>query len=400
MTDRTVSRRRLLQGGVALVGGAALGAAATAAGSGTDATTAEPTHGGDSLPVPGVHQSGVETTQQAHAWFVALDLLDGVDRSAVVRLMRLWTEDAARLARGSGALADQERELAANPSRLTTTVGFGPSLFSSLGIEERRPVSLRPLPSFRIDRLDPRWGEADLLLQVAADDLITVSHAVRVLTRDARSFARVSWIQRGFTHARGTQPAGTTSRNLMGQVDGTVNPAAGTASFGRVVWADGPEALRSGSLLVLRRIRFNLDGWERLGRADREQVIGRRISDGGPITGGGEHAPVDLSAVDTGGLPVVPSFAHVRRAHAQAPEEVFLRRGYSYDDTAAGEPGGDSGRIFAAYMADIDRQFVPVQRRLAELDLLNQWTTPVGSAVFAILPGCAEGGWLGESVLS
>jgi dye decolorizing peroxidase len=51
-------------------------------------------------------------------------------------------------------------------------------------------------------------------------------------------------------------------------------------------------------------------------------------------------------------------------------------------------------------MADIDRQFVPVQRRLAELDLLNQWTTPVGSAVFAILPGCAEGGWLGESVLS
>jgi dye decolorizing peroxidase len=50
-------------------------------------------------------------------------------------------------------------------------------------------------------------------------------------------------------------------------------------------------------------------------------------------------------------------------------------------------------------MADVDRQFVPVQRRLAELDLLNTWATPIGSAVFAILPGCAEGKILGASLL-
>ena len=44
------------------------------------------------------------------------------------------------------------------------------------------------------------------------------------------------------------------------------------------------------------------------------------------------------------------------------------------------------------------RQFLPVQHRLAELDLLNEWTTPIGSAVFAIPPGCEEGGWIGEQL--
>lgn len=45
------------------------------------------------------------------------------------------------------------------------------------------------------------------------------------------------------------------------------------------------------------------------------------------------------------------------------------------------------------------RQLVPVQRRLAEQDLLNIWTTPVGSVVAAALPGCREGEYLGQRVL-
>ncbi len=401
MSDRDFSRRRLLQGGAALLGGAALGATATAASRPEDEPPAEASYGGETIPFHGVHQAGVETAAQAHAWFVALDLVDGTDRDAAVRLMRLWTDDAARLTRGAGPLGDQDRELAEHPARLTVTVGFGPSLFASLRLDDRRPPSLRPLPSFAIDRLETRWGEADLLLHVSSDDLVTVSHAVRVLTRDARSLATVRWVQRGFLRARGSAPPGTTPRNLLGQVDGTVNPSPGTADFRRVVWVDdGPDAFRGGSLLVLRRIRFDLDRWEQIARSDREQIIGRRIADGAPITGGVERTPVDLAAT-ANGLSVVPDFAHVRRARAQDPDEVFLRRGYSYDDGPAADfPDGDTGLLFCAYQADIDRQFLPVQRRLAELDLLNRWTTPVGSAVFAILPGAVAGGWLGESVLT
>lgn len=48
--------------------------------------------------------------------------------------------------------------------------------------------------------------------------------------------------------------------------------------------------------------------------------------------------------------------------------------------------------------ADVDRQFLPIQRRLAESDMLNEWTTPVGSAVYAVPPGCAEGGFVGDAL--
>ncbi len=390
MSDHDVTRRRLLTGGAAVLGGATLGGLAVAATTSDDTAAAEQPWGVDTLPFRGAHQSGVETPAQSHAWFVALDLVEGADRDALARLLALWTDDIERLMSGRGALADQERELAGVPARLTATVGVGASLFARLGLEAHRPPSLRPLPAFATDRLDPRWGEADLLLQVGADDLLTVAHAVRVLTRDVRSIATVRWTQRGFGRARGSVPSGETPRNLLGQVDGTVNPQPGTEDFGRVVWAtEGPAWWHGGTMLVVRRMRMDLDRWERLGRLDRELVVGRRLADGSPLTGGIERDAVDLDAVDRDGLPVVPEAAHVRAARAQSPDERFLRRGFTYDDTA--EPGGDAGLIFCALMADVDRQFVPVQRRIAEADLLNAWVTPVGSAVFALLPGCAPG---------
>jgi dye decolorizing peroxidase len=40
-----------------------------------------------------------------------------------------------------------------------------------------------------------------------------------------------------------------------------------------------------------------------------------------------------------------------------------------------------------------------MQRRLAAGDLLNQWITPIGSAVFAIPPGREPGGYIGEGLL-
>jgi deferrochelatase/peroxidase EfeB len=59
-------------------------------------------------------------------------------------------------------------------------------------------------------------------------------------------------------------------------------------------------------------------------------------------------------------------------------------------------PGSFLGLLFAAYQADADRAFVPVQRRLQGKDALNRWITHVGSAVFALPPGCAEGGVVGR----
>lgn len=395
------SRRDFLRGGAAFVGGASLGAAATYAVTHDDQPAQPPSAwGNETLPFHGEHQAGIETPAQAFAVFIAFDLLPDVDREAAARLMRLWSDDAARLTSGTPALADTEPELAIRPSRLTVTFGFGPAFFDTLGLTDQRPEGLVTLPRFGIDRLEPQWSDGDLLVHVGGDDPTTVAHATRMLLKDARAFATTRWLQRGFRDARGAAPSGTTPRNLMGQVDGTVNPVAGSPDFSEIVWADEQLSwFHGGTTLVIRRISMDLDRWDELDRASREQTIGRRLSDGAPLTGGTEDTPVDLKAVGPDGLPVIAPFAHVRRARAHNPSERFLRRGYSYDASPGPTSVSDVGLIFCAYQANIERQFLPVQRRLDELDLLNAWTTPVGSAVFALPRGCRPGGWIGEDLL-
>ncbi len=80
--------------------------------------------------------------------------------------------------------------------------------------------------------------------------------------------------------------------------------------------------------------------------------------------------------------------------------ERIFRRAYNYDERPRGADVSESGLIFVSFQADVERQFVPMQRRLDELDLLNEWTVPIGSAVFAIPPGCAEDGFIGDTLLS
>ena len=398
-TGRTGSTRRqfLLGGAVAGVGAAvAVGADLALTRADTEAPAAPaPLNGSLTVPFHGVHQAGIDTAAQAHGSFVALDLRPEVDRDALRRLLRILTDDAARLTQGRGALADSEPELAVAPARLTVTFGFGQALVARAG--GSTPAWLAPLPAFRVDRLQPEFSDGDLLLQIAADDPLTVAHAQRMLLKDARSFATVRWIQQGFRRAHGTERPGTTMRNLFGQVDGTSNPQPGTEDFDQVVWSDDGW-LAGGTGMVLRRIRMDLDAWDRLDRGGREASVGRTLRDGAPLTGTSEFDEPDFDATTAIGFPVIPAFAHIRRARGDGAERIF-RRAYNYDERPAGDGVSESGLLFAAFQADVARQFVPMQQRLDELDLLNEWTVPIGSAVFAVPPGCAEGGYIGETLL-
>ncbi|SUE16071.1 peroxidase [Rhodococcus gordoniae] len=385
------TRRTLLGGGVAALGAAGLGAV----GGGTAVASRAPEpRGSQTVEIHGAHQAGIDTPAQSFVSFVALDLADGVDRDGLVGIMRVWAEDSRRLTTGTPALGDTEPELAVDPARLTVTVGYGPAVFAAAGLTDRRPAWLKPLPAFPIDRLEERWSGGDLLVQVCADDPVTVSHAVRTLTRSVRSLATVRWIQRGFRRAAGTRPDGTTMRNLMGQVDGTVNPVPRSPDFDRQVWNPGdPPWMAGGTSLVLRRIRMELDTWDELDRPARELALGRRLSNGAPLTGSEEHDDADFEATDRFGIPVIPPESHVARARPRTGDEQFLRRGYNYDDQDG------AGLLFAAYQVDVDRQFVPVQQRLAEHDALNPWITPIGSAVFLVPPGFGPEGYPGDTLL-
>lgn len=426
-----------------LLGASALGVGAGAAGAGLGflagrqpAAKAQPQpdtsglNGTQTEPFYGRHQAGVETLPQAHAMFIALVRRPDTDATRAVRMLRLLTDDAALMTQGAAPLADTEPELNTRPARLTVTFGFGRG-FVELAGERHAPDWLAPLPSFGIDRLKDRLCRGDLLLQVCSDDPFTIAHAVRMLLKDARAFMDVAWSRSSFRRSYGSDPQGTTTRNLFGQVDGTANPGPGSEDFARLVWgetrghadpvfsargeppldlaADYPAWLEGGTSLVLRDIDMNLATWDEADRPAREFSIGRDLAHGAPLTGAEEHDIPDLNATDDKGFTLISPASHVARSrNNDAPEQQIYRRVYNYHqvpdaaDAGTGPTGsaivGTAGLMFASYQASVERQFLPIQRRLDEVDLLNQWTAPIGSTVWAIPPGAAEGEYIGQSL--
>lgn len=344
---------------------------------------------------------GIETDLQAVTTFVVLDIKETTDRAAMLRWMSLLTDDIYRLSSGEPVLADPAPELAIGAARFSAYVGFGLSLFAKLGLESQMPAGFGPLPSFKVDQLQDGFSGGDVLIHIAADDPVVLSHGTRGLIRDSLPFATLRHTQSGFAHTPGMVPSGLTHRNLMGQVDGTANPKLGSDDFDQVVWIeDGPDWIRGGTQLVFRRIAMQLNTWDQLGTPAKEEVVGRKLSNGAPLTGVNETDTPDLSARHPNGLLVIPDFAHIRRAAPQNVSDRMFRRPFSYEGQPAEDGTPDVGLLWTAYQRDMSKQFVPVQRRLDELDLLNQWTTPIGSAEFAIAGGVARGEVIAQALFS
>ena len=394
-----VARRHLLSGGAAGAAGLALGwGGATWAASPTESGrgTAPGGQADATVPFHGRHQAGVETPPQQRITLLGLDLRDGVDQEGLRRLMLLLSDDAARLTQARPSLGDQEPELAARADRLTVTFGFGPRVFAEV-LRARPDGAVRPLPPFATDRLERRWGQTDLVVQIGADQPMPLAHARKVLLRDARSFVAVRWEQEGFRAPIDPAGGGQIQRNLMGQVDGISNVQPGSAEFEERVWIGGSGPLAGGSQLVVRRIAMDLDGWEKVDRAGREATVGRTHGSGAPLAGHGQSEEPDLEATDKLGFPLIDPASHMARARSTDRTERIFRRGYNYDVLADGEP--QSGLLFLAFQSDVDRQFVPIQRRLAAEDRLNAWVTSIGSAAYSVLPGCRPSGFVGDTLL-
>ncbi len=348
----------------------------------------------------GPHQAGIETDMQAVTNFIAMDLKPAATKADMRRWMSLLTDDIDRLTKGQPVLADPSPELAVGAARLTATLGFGVNFFRKLGLESKMPEGFIDLPSFKMDQLEDRYSGGDVLIHVGADDPIVLANASRALIRDSMPFATVRWMQNGFAHTPGMVPSGVSHRNLMGQVDGTENPKFGSEDFQNLVWINsGPDWIKGGTLLVLRRIAMQLDTWDQLGTPEKEEVIGRKLSNGAPLTGENEFDVPDLNARYPNGLKVIPDFAHIRRAAPGKPGERIFRRPFSYHEGVDANGKPDVGLLWTAYQRNIETQYLPIQRRLESLDLLNEWTVPIGSATFAIPRGAMEGELLAEALL-
>ncbi|MEW2348496.1 MULTISPECIES: iron uptake transporter deferrochelatase/peroxidase subunit [unclassified Streptomyces] len=399
------SRRNLLGwGGAGLVLGAGAATGTALALDDGDAKAAPAA----AVPFHGAHQAGIATPVQDRLHFAAFDVTTS-ERADLVALLKEWTKAAARMtaghAVGEGAFGADEappddtgEAYGLSPARLTLTFGVGPSLFTRFGLEDQRPDALEELPAFPGDHLDKARGGGDLCVQACADDPQVAVHAIRNLARIGFGTVAIRWSQLGFGKTSSTTPGAETPRNLFGFKDGTNNIAGGeTAALDQHVWVpekDGPAWLAGGSYLVARRIRMNIEVWDRTSLREQEDVFGRTKRTGAPAGKLAEHDPVSPRAM----LPT----AHVRLARPAAHGgHRILRRGYSFTDGTDGLGRLDAGLFFLAYQRDPRTGFIPVQRELARHDALNEYIQHVGSALFAIPPGVRDAhDWWGRALFT
>lgn len=403
-TAAGMSRRRLL--GTAGATGLVLGAAGGAVGYAAAPSGATPltSVGATKVPFHVKHQPGITEPLQSRGHLLAFDLAPGAGRREAAALLRRWSDTARRLMAGEfEAEGDSDIARDAGPSSLTLTFGFGHSFFARTGLEQQRPTALDPLPAFSSDRLDRARSDGDLWVQIGADDALVAFHALRAVQKDAGAAARVRWQMNGFNRSPGATARPMTTRNLMGQVDGTRNPKPQEPDFDERIFVPEqgePAWMANGSYVVVRRIRMLLDDWERLSLREQEDVIGRRKADGAPLSGGDEKTDMDLEKTDARGNLVVPINAHARITRPdQNGGAAMLRRPFSYHDGIDADGTPDAGLLFVCWQADPLRGFVPVQRKLDRGDALTPFVRHETSGLFAVPGGAAEGEYVGQALL-
>jgi deferrochelatase/peroxidase EfeB len=410
-----MSRRHVLGwGGAGLALGAAAAGGAVAVVR-SDGGTGNAAAAGAAVPFHGTHQAGIATPVQDRLHFASFDVTTD-DRAELITLLKEWTAAARRMTTGQavgegavGGLAeappdDTGEALGLPASRLTLTVGFGPTLFRTadgadrFGLAAHRPEALVDLPKFPGDSLDAARSGGDLCVQACADDPQVAVHAIRNLARIGFGKVAIRWSQLGFGKTSSTTPDEQTPRNLMGFKDGTRNiSGTDTAALAKHVWVapkDGPSWMAGGSYLVARRIRMHIETWDRASLKEQEDVFGRDKAEGAPVGKRGERDEPVLRAMKTD--------AHVRLAHPDSNRgATILRRGYSFTDGTDGLGRLEAGLFFLAYQRDPRTGFIPVQARLAKSDALNEYIQHVGSAVYAVPPGVrGSGDWWGRELFT
>ena len=374
-------------------------------------------------PFFGKHQAGIASPAPKHTYFIAFDMLS-TKRDDLIRLLKVWTAAAADMTQTAEQFerqadprqAPQTSGAAVGLSQagLTLTFGFGPSLFDKNGVDRfglsaQRPEALVELPRFAGDQLVPERCGGDLSVQVCANDPQVVEYAVRRMAKLANGIAVMRWAQTGFN---GSFKPSETPRNQMGFKDGTINVSAKEPqSMNDFVWVgqEGPAWLRGGSYMVIRPIRISMEHWDEMTLAFQEETVGRHKASGAPIGKTKEFDSLDLEREDKDGNLITSDNSH---AALSAPENnggaQILRRAFNYDNgiTRVAERWPpwrqvvtfDAGLLFQCYQKDPRTGFNRIFSKMAQIDMLNQFTTHVGSGVFACPAGALPGEFIGQTL--
>ncbi|MGY0234534.1 iron uptake transporter deferrochelatase/peroxidase subunit [Longispora urticae] len=401
-----MTKRRTVLGAASLgIAGVAIGAVAGDMASDSPSVAAASTS--DPVAFHGEHQAGIVTPAQDRLHFASFDVITK-KRSDLIELMKDWTKAARRMTAGRdagqyGATGgpgeappdDTGEALGLPPAGLTLTIGFGGTLFRTsdgvdrFGLADRRPAALADIPRLPGDALEAAISGGDICVQACSYDPQVAVHAIRNLARIGFGKVTIRWSQLGFGRTSSTSTTQATPRNLMGFKDGTRNLKAEDGKvLAEQLWVqpgDGTAWMTGGSYVVTRRIRMHIETWDRTSLDEQEQIIGRHKGNGAPLGKRAEFDEPDLAAKD------MAEDAHVRLAHPDSHGGAqLLRRGYNFVDGSDGLGRLNAGLFFIAYQRDAHKQFVPVQRLLAQKDTLNEYIKHTSSALFACPPGVRD----------
>ncbi|MBE1877855.1 Dyp-type peroxidase [Myceligenerans sp. TRM 65318] len=339
----------------------------------------------------GMTQAGVDRpgTPQRFGLLAVLDLPGATDRRALEpRLAALGATILSLTGESSDVLPDGAGDL-------TVTVGLGPRL---VGAIDPGLAGATALPRFAgDDSIEAHRIGGDLLLALHGSDPVALPLALREL-RATLDGTPLRWSEACF---RGPG-VGTVTRNPFGFHDGIAVPRD-SEKLAREVWLPpeedgGDPRVAGGTICVLRRLVLDTERFAHLEPSDQEAVMGRRRSDGAPLSGGTMFDDVDLRAKTPTGEYLVPARSHARAAHPSfTGSGLMLRRGYAFATPTTGDDPGETGLFFIAFQRELDT-FVRTQHRLDETDALMQFARPTASATFLVLPGFDENQPLGSTL--
>jgi dye decolorizing peroxidase len=327
------------------------------------------------VPADGRRQAGVETPAPPHQLTVVHDLKG--DPATV--LAALGHTILALTAGTDPRLAGMP------PGDLTVTVGVGPDLVRT--VDPALPGA-QNLPRFPREHPSPN---GDLLLTICASDPLLLPGAAAALTATGGHALREQWRQVSFRGPTVSIGGASAPRNLLGFVDGIVNPHS-AADFDKDIWLAGPAKVTDATIAVVRRMELDVARFLALSTAEQEAVFGRRRDTAAPLSGGDAATPVDLGAKTPTGEYLIPADAHLRRAHPGATGvPTMFRRSYSFSDATA------AGLLFVSFQNRLDT-FTRTLQRMSESDALLGFSTTTRSGTFLILPGFSSSRPLGSTL--
>lgn len=252
---------------------------------------------------------------------------------ALSRYLEFWAAPDADVAPVLGELA------AANLGE-TVVVGIGPGLVRRLG---RSVEGLRSFPSLSGPGCEVPSTQGDLWIFIRGDDRGHITHTGRDLERLLDPAFRCERIVDGFKYDRGL--------DLTGYEDGTENP-------------EGDDAVEAGvapdgsSFVAVQQWVHELDHFQSLPEGERNDIIGRRLSDNEELDD-------------------APESAHVKRTAQESfdPEAFVVRRSMPWADA------GGEGLMFVAFGRSLDAFEAQMRRMVGEddgiVDALFRFSRPV-----------------------